>query len=84
MSTQEQLDSFHQFATSQIATLGSELSMDQLYSLWRVKNPMQQELAASVAALKSAYVEMEAGDNGRPARLALRETCERLGLVIDG
>jgi hypothetical protein len=83
MVTQDQVDSFHQFATSQIATVGSELSLDQLYSLWRAKHPAPQELAASVTALKSAYADLEAGDAGRPARLALRESCQRLGVVID-
>lgn len=83
MPTKEQIDSFHEFASLQIANGGAELSMDQLYCLWRVKNPMPQELAASVAAVKGAYTEMEAGDSGRSARLALRESCQRLGLVVD-
>jgi hypothetical protein len=83
MSTKEQIDNFHDFASSQIANGGAELSMDQLYCLWRAKNPTPRELAASVAAVKAAYAEMEAGDSGRSARLALRESCRRLGLVLD-
>lgn len=83
MPTKEQIDSFHEFALSQIANGGADLSMDQLYCLWRVKNPTPTELAASVAAVKAAYAEMEAGDSGRPARLALRESCQPLGLVVD-
>lgn len=83
MPTKQQIDSFYQFATSQIDNGGGELSMDELYCLWRSKNPAPAELAASVAAVRAAYTEMEAGDTGRPARQALRETCQRLGLVID-
>jgi hypothetical protein len=83
MATRQQIDSFHEFATSQISNGGADLSMDELYSWWRAKNPTPPELAESVAALRAAHTEMEAGDGGRPARMALRETCQRLGLVLD-
>lgn len=58
--------------------------MDDLYCLWRAQHPTPAELTASVAAVRAAYAEMAAGDQGRPARAALRETCQRLGLVIGG
>ena len=83
MPTKQQIDSFHVFASTQIDGGGAELSMDELYSLWRAKNPMPAELAASGASVRAAYAEMQAGDAGRPARAALRDTCKRLGLVID-
>jgi hypothetical protein len=83
MPTQQQIDSFHEFASTQIASGGQDLSVDELYLLWRAKNPPPAELAESIAALQAAYAELEAGDDVRPARSALRETCERLGLVID-
>jgi hypothetical protein len=83
MPTKEQIDSFHEFASWQMASGGAELSMDQLYCLWRAKNPTPKELASSVASVKAAHAEMEAGDSGRPARLAWRESCQRLGLVVD-
>ena len=83
MPTTTRLEGFYQFASSQIAGGGAELSMDELYCLWRAKNPAQAEIAESVAALRAAHAEMEAGEGGRPARASLRETCERLGLVID-
>jgi len=82
MATKQQLDSFYEFATSQISNGGAELTMDELYCLWRAKHLTPTELAESVAAVRAAYTEMEAGDNGRPARQALRESCHRLGLVI--
>ena len=74
MPTKQQIDSFYQFASSQIDDGGAELSMDELYGLWRAKHPTPPELAESVAALRAAYVEVEAGDRGRPARQALRES----------
>lgn len=83
MPTKQQIDSFYEFASAEIDKGGTELSMDELYCLWRVKHPTPAELTESVRAVRSAYAEMEAGDRGRPARAALRETCQRLGLVID-
>ena len=83
MTTRQQIESFYDFAKSQTENGGSELSMDEIYGLWRAKNPTPTELAESVNAVRAAYAEIEAGDDGRPAREALRESCERLGLLID-
>lgn len=83
MPIKRQIDSFYEFASSQIGNGGTELSMDELYCLWRVKCPTPAELGESVAAVRAAYAQLEAGDSGQPARAALRETCKRLGLVID-
>jgi hypothetical protein len=83
MPNKQQLDSFYEFAAAQIHNGGAAQSMDEVYCLWRAKNPTSAELAGSVTALQSAYAELAAGEQGRPVRAALRETCERLGLVID-
>jgi hypothetical protein len=83
MPTKQEVDSFYEFASSQILNGGVDLSMDEVYGLWRAEHPTPEELAASVAAVRTAYAQMEAGDPTRPARSALRETCQRLGLVID-
>jgi hypothetical protein len=82
MTTKQQIDSFVEFASSQIDNGGAQLSMDELYCLWRAKQPAPAELAESVASIRAAYGEMQAGDSGRAAREALRESCTRLGLVI--
>jgi hypothetical protein len=83
MATREQLESFFRFASTEIDNGGAALSMDELYGLWRSKHPTATELSDSVSAVKEAYAEIEAGETGRPARAALRETCQRLGLLID-
>ncbi len=83
MATRQQIDSFHEFASREIDNGGAELSIDELFHLWRARNPTEAELAHSVAAVKAAGRDLESGDAGRPARQALRETCDRLGLVID-
>ena len=83
MPIRHQIESFCHFASSQIQNEGAELSMDELYCFWRMKNPTSEELTESVVAIRAAYADLEARDNGRPARLALRDSCQRLGLVID-
>lgn len=83
MPTKQQINSFNEFVSCQMNNGGAELTMDEIYCLWRAKHPTPAELAESVAAVRAAYAELQAGDTGRPARAALRETCERLGLVID-
>ena len=83
MATKHEIDSFHEFASKEIDSGGAELSIDELYGLWRARHPTPQELAQSVAAIEAAYGDLEAGDRGEPARESLRESCRRLGLVVD-
>lgn len=83
MATKERLDNFYDFASQQVENGGVELSLDELYLVWRTRNPTATELAESVAAVKAAFADHEAGDAGRPAREALRDACGELGLVID-
>ncbi len=82
MTTLQEIDSFYTFARSQVDNGAKEWSMDELYGLWRAKHPTPAELAESITALRAAYAEFEAGDGGRPAREALRESCQRLGLDL--
>ena len=81
--TKAQLDRFYEFASSQLDNGGAETSIDELYALWKSKEPTDVELDESVAAIKAAFADWQAGDAGLPARTALRESCKRLGLAID-
>ncbi len=67
MATQEEINSFTQFAVELLSNGGSALSMDDLYELWRSQNPTREELADSVAAVNAALDDMKAGDIGIPA-----------------
>lgn len=82
MTTKELVDNFHEFARDQLAQGASEFTVDELYSMWRVRFLPAGELTESVSALQASYRDLEAGDVGIPAREALSETCHRLGLVI--
>ena len=64
MTTQEQLETFYQYATRQLDVTGNDLSMDELYDLWRLENLPAEELAQSVGAIREALTDMEAGDQG--------------------
>lgn len=66
MATQEQIDSFHQFASEHVRNGTADDSLAELFDLWRMQNPTTDELAESVAAVKAALNDMENGDEGRP------------------
>jgi hypothetical protein len=83
MTVLEQLDSFYDFASQSMRSNPTVLSIDEIYFVWRARHPADRELAESIAALKSAYADLEAGETGRSARDALQEVCQELGLVLD-
>lgn len=64
MATKSQIDSFYSFASHQISNGGASLSIDDLYDLWRVENPLPEELAESVSSVNAALADMDAGDTG--------------------
>jgi len=80
MATQQQIDSFHQFALKQVSNGGSGLSLEQLFDLWQVQNPSAEELSESVAAVKSALRDMENGDTGRPVEDVIAELRREAGI----
>ena len=68
MSTAEQdIRDFAQFAEQQFSSGGAELTVDELFDMWRAANPPADELAHNVAAVKASLVDMETGDRGTPA-----------------
>jgi hypothetical protein len=83
MTTLEELDSFYDFASTRLRSTLDMLSMDEIYLIWRARHPIECELNESIASVKSAYADLEAGETGRPAREALEEVCRELGLAID-
>ena len=66
MATQQEIDSFYQFASGQLEQDGAELSIHELLVLWRAQNPPSDELRESVAAVQAALTDMENGDTGQP------------------
>jgi hypothetical protein len=50
----------------QISNRDSDLTPEECLQLWRAENPTPTELHKSVAAVKEALADMEAGDTGKP------------------
>ena len=81
MSTVEQdLRSFWRFAEKQLSDSNSELTIDELFDMWREANRSAEELAQSVVAVKAALRDMEAGDGGIPADEHLAQLRNRFGI----
>lgn len=62
MATSEQdIDNFYQFAKSRLKNGGSELSLEQLFDEWTIKNPQHEDTLAVQASIR----DMENGETGR-------------------
>lgn len=79
MSMQEQIDSFHRFASERIRA-GSQLTMDELYDLWRLEHATPTELDENVRAVQAALDDWKNGDRGVPLEDAIREIREKYNL----
>ena len=84
MTVREQLENFYQFASTQAGSSGENLSLDEIYQVWRARNLSPEEQAESVAAVREACADLEAGETGRPARDIMRDACQELGLITEG
>ena len=70
--TQNELDSFHQFASDRLGSVGSELSWPELIDLWRIENPAADQQAEIYAALDESLEDIDSGRH-RPAESVLRD-----------
>ena len=69
MTTAEQdIDSFTQFARERLRGGGSDVSIDELFDLWRIENPSDDETSENVAAINAALDDFRNGDRGRSRR----------------
>ncbi len=66
-TTGEDLDRFSMFVRQRIGTGGSNLSLDDLFDLWRTENPPESLYAENVAAVNAAIADFRNGDRGTPA-----------------
>ncbi|MDA0591367.1 MAG: hypothetical protein O2820_24975 [Planctomycetota bacterium] len=69
---QQQIESFHRFAKSRAKDGDSDLTMDELYDLWRAENLPPEELAESLASLERGLADAAAG-RIQPARDVIDE-----------
>ena len=78
--TAQDIHNFAQFASRQLSMGGSDLTIDELFVIWRAGTSSADDLAQSVAAVKAALVDMEAGDLGIPADDHLARLRSRFGI----
>ena len=74
--SQEQLDSFHLFASNKLSNGGPELSLADLYNLWRIERPTPEEQEGIHAAIVEGLNDIQAGRT-QPADEVLRELREK-------
>jgi len=66
-TTEQELNSFAEFARARLSNGGSDLSIDELFDLWRAENPSDEMYAENVAAVNAAIADFQDGDRGTPA-----------------
>lgn len=64
--TKEQLDSFHRFASEKLDNGGPDVSWQELFLLWQLEDPMDEERAEVNAIIRQGDEDIAAG-RGRPA-----------------
>jgi hypothetical protein len=73
LSGQGELIRFLEFARGLIAAGKTDLSPEQALDLWREPSPCPDDPQSTIAAVREALADMEAGDEGVPAEDFLRE-----------
>lgn len=66
-TTEEELRGFTEFARERLSNGGLDLSLDELFDLWRSENPSDELDAENVAAVNVAIRDFQNGDRGTPA-----------------
>ena len=82
-TTGEELDRFAEFARQRLGNGGSELSLDELFDLWRSENRSEELYAEKVAAVNGAIDDFRKGDRGTPAGEHSDELRREFGIVSE-
>jgi hypothetical protein len=80
-TTEQELESFTQFAKARLRGGEPGPSLDELFDLWRIENPSDTDYAENVAAIAGAINDFRRGDRGRPAGELSRELRKELGIA---
>jgi hypothetical protein len=74
------LASFYEFIGKRLKEGDDKLSPEEALDIWRSEHPDSEEFEDTVAALREALEEMDAGNAGIPAEQFFREFREHHGL----
>lgn len=80
MTIQEQIESFYRFATEQAVNEEADMTIDEIFGIWRMANPTPEEFAENVAAIQASIDNMKNGEKGRDASEVIEEIRKRLNL----
>lgn len=77
-TTEDDLHSFNQFVAAQSKDR-PDLNLPQLFDLWMLQNPSQDDYAENVAAINASIADFLNGERGTPAGEDSRQLREQLG-----
>ena len=63
-ATEQELNRFTQFARRRLASGEDQLSLDELFDLWRSENPTDADRAENVAAINASIRDFQQGERG--------------------
>jgi hypothetical protein len=64
-ATEQQIEQFRDFALRQLRNGGADLTVDEVYDLWRAECPSDDEVREDVLAVRASLRDMERGEIGR-------------------
>ena len=76
------IESFTQFARDCLRGGDSDVSIDELFDLWRIENPSDDDTTENVAAINAALEDFRNGDRGRPAGELSRQLRKQYGMPM--
>jgi hypothetical protein len=66
-TTEQELESFTQFVQRRVGASSGDLSLDELFDLWRIENPSETMYSENVAAIAASIDDFMKGERGAPA-----------------
>jgi len=66
-TTEQELESFTQFVQRRIGASSGDLSLEELFDLWRIENPSEAMHSENIAAIAASIDDFKKGERGAPA-----------------
>lgn len=80
-TTEQELDNFARYARQRLDEGDVDLTLDELFDLWRSENPSNDAYAENVAAIAVAIEDFKNGDRGAPAGQLSQQLRDQSGSV---
>ena len=74
-TTEQELARFTQFAKEYLGSGEADLSLDELFDLWRTENPSDVNYSENAAAIAGAIEDFKNGNRGRPVAGGFIASC---------